>query len=71
LIFAPCLLWALLVLATVLIPGLPRFSGIPAEHLFGFTGLVAIGYASIKLRKKHTHFKPSILAVELIRARFK
>ena len=66
LFFAPPVLFSLLVFAMVLIPAPQWAFDIPAEYYISFAGLVAIAYASIKLRKKDTRFKPCILAVEII-----
>lgn len=66
LFFPPMVLFSLLLFAVVLIPGSQGAFDIPAEYYISFAGLVAIVYASIKLRKKHTRFKPSILVVEII-----
>ena len=66
LFFAPSVLFSLLLFVVVLIPAPQWVFNIPAEYYISFAGLVAIAYASIKLRKKDTCFKPSILAVEII-----
>ncbi len=63
---APYTLFSLLLFAVVLLPGSQGSIDIPAEYYISFAGLVAIVYASIKLRNKDTCFKPSILAVEII-----